>query len=169
MYVMAGGNMGEDSIHRTTVYIPKHLYIIAKSRDINMSQAFTRFLEKLIKEDEEKIILKEIEKHKEAIRQLEAKLELVRQRKKEQEATQKALHEVAMKIAKWLTQRLKQIPDVNATFFIKKTREILQRDYGIIIENDELLELSHKVKSNGSVIEKEDIIPYIMQKEVIHA
>lgn len=148
--------MGEENIHRTTVYIPKKLYIIAKGMDINMSQAFSKYLEQLIKEDPETIIMKEIEEYKEKIRQLEAKLKIIREKKKQQEEKEKAIENIAQKIASWLSKRLLNIPD-DPKKFISKTKELLIKDYGINIHEDILYNFAEKVKGNGG-LKKEDIM-----------
>lgn len=177
MYVMARvDRMGEEAIHRTTVYIPKRLYLIAKSMGINMSQSFVKYLEQLIEEDPETVILKEIEEYKEKIRQLEAKLKIIRERKKQQQERQKAIENVATKIADFLTLRFKQFIRYTSTSkencdkFIINTINLIKRDFGISIEYKDMIKLFEKVDANGSKIKKEDIIPYIMgQKEVKHA
>ena len=148
--------MKEDSIHRTTVYVPKRLYIIAKSMGINMSQSFVKYLEQLIKEDPETVIMKEIEEHREKIRQLEAKLQIIREKKKQQQEKQKAIENTAQKIAEWLSKRLQNIP-VNRERFIEKTREILLKDYGVNIDTKTLYDFSDRIKGNGG-LKKEDIM-----------
>jgi len=167
-----GERMGEENIHRTTVYIPKRLYLIAKSMGINMSQAFVKYLEQLIEEDPETVILKEIEEHKEKIRQLEAKLKIIRERNKKQQEKQRAIENVATKIAEFLTLRFKQFIKNTSeeeriwagSEFIASTIDIIQKDYGIFIEYNEMVKLFEKVDANGFRIEKEDIIPYVVRQ-----
>ena len=40
--------MSEETISRTTLYIPKYLHIAAKERQINFSKEFTRYLETIL-------------------------------------------------------------------------------------------------------------------------
>jgi len=166
--------MGEENIHRTTVYIPKKLYLIAKSMGINMSQSFVKYLEQLIEEDPETVIMKEIEEYKEKIRQLEAKLKIIREKKKQQQEKQQAIENVATKIAEFLTVRFKNFLQaskeyrlVDTNHFIAGTIDLVEKNYGIFIEYDEMVKLLQKVNGNGSKIDKEDILPYVVkQKEV---
>ncbi|HEC76052.1 MAG TPA: hypothetical protein ENI33_02190 [Thermoplasmatales archaeon] len=149
--------MGEDNIHRTTIYIPKKLYIIAKSMDINMSQSFSKYLEQLIKEDPETIIMKEIEEYKEKIRQLEAKLQIIREKKKQQQEKEKAIENVAQRIAEWLSKRLFNIPETDSNRFMRKTKEIIIKNYGVNIDENTLYDFAEKIKGNGG-LKKEDIM-----------
>ena len=150
--------MREGEIHRTTVYIPKRYYIIAKSMGINMSQSFTQYLEQLIKEDPETVIMKEIEEYKEKIRQLELKLKVIREKKRKQQEKEKAMETIANKIAEWLTKRLSSIPDdFNKERFLEKTKEIITKNYGVNMDINILHNFAEKIQGNGG-LKKEDIL-----------
>jgi len=169
--------MKEEEIIRTTLYLPKSLHIAVKSKDLNMSKLVRSFLEQIIEEDEEDILVREIERKKQELKQLEAKLKIIREKKKKENAEKQYIIDVATKVAEFLTirfknfiQAAKKYDHVNADHFIAGTIDLIQKDYGIFIRYDEMVKLMEKVNSNGSRIEKEDIIPYVIkQKEVIHA
>ena len=164
--------MGEENIVRTTLYLPKSLYLAIKSKDLNMSKLVRSFLEQIIEEDEEDILVREIEKKKQELRQLEAKLKLIREKKKKENAEKQYILDVATKIAEFLTLRFKQFIRHTSkeeriwagNEFIANTIDLIQKDYGIFIEYNEMVKLFEKVDANGSRIEKEDIIPYVVRQ-----
>ena len=146
--------MGEENIVRTTLYLPKSLYLAVKSKDLNMSRLVRSFLEQIIEEDEEDILVREIEK------------------KKKENAEKQYILDVATKMAEFLTLRFKQFIRHTSkeeriwagNEFIANTIDIIQKDYGVFIEYNEMVKLFEKVDANGSRIEKEDIIPYVVRQ-----
>lgn len=168
--------MKEGDIVRTTLYLPRGLHVAVKGKDLNMSKLVRAFLEQIMEEDEEDILVREIEKKKQELKQLEAKLKLIREKKKkENEEKQHILH-VAAKIAEFLTVRFKNFTQaakkhthLDGNRFIAGTIDLIQKDYGIFIEYNEMIKLMEKVNSNGFKVEKEDIIPYIVKQTEVKA
>jgi len=166
--------MKEGEIVRTTLYLPRSLHIAVKSKDLNLSKLIRSFLEQIIEEDEEDIILREIERKKQELKQLEAKLKIIREKKKKENAEKQYIIDVATKIAEFLTVRFKNFLQaskeyrlVDTNHFIAGTIDLVEKNYGIFIEYDEMVKLLQKVNGNGSKIDKEDILPYVVkQKEV---
>lgn len=64
-------------------------------------------------------------------------------------------------------QASKEYRLVDTNHFIAGTIDLIEKNYGIFIEYDEMVKLLQKVNGNGSKIDKEDILPYVVkQKEV---
>jgi len=150
--------MKEEEIVRTSIYLPKSLFLAIRSKQINLSREVREYLYQRIQEDEEQKLIKEIEEHKKIVRQLEAKLAIIKKKKKEEEEKRKILYQLADKIAKWLDIRLRNIPEKNQQFFINKTIEILKSKYNVELSDKHIISLSNKIKSNGNKIKIEDIL-----------
>ena len=87
--------MKEEQIVRTSIYLPKGLFLLAKKKQINMSKMFRMFLEEVLKDDEVEILKREIEELERKLEEKKAKLALIMEERRKKQEMEKAIMKVA--------------------------------------------------------------------------
>ena len=153
--------MKEEQIVRTSIYLPKGLFLLAKKKQINMSKMFRMFLEEMLKDDEVEILKREIEELERKLEEKKAKLALIMEERRKKQEAEEAMMKVAEKLANYLTMRLKQWmgafkPEDKRRIVSGATR-ILKLDYGIDVNVEQIQGIFEKAMSNGSVVKPQDV------------
>ena len=153
--------MKEEQIVRTSIYLPKGLFLLAKKKQINMSRMFRMFLEEMLKDDEVEILKKEIEELERRLEEKKAKLEFITEERKKNQEMGEAMMKVAEKLANYLTMRLKQWMEAFKPEGKRRiaggAARILKLDYGIDAEVDYIQDIFEKAISNGSIVKPNDV------------
>jgi len=153
--------MKEEQIVRTSVYLPKGLFLLAKKKQINMSRMFRMFLEEMLKDDEVEILKKEIEELERRLEEKKAKLEFITEERKKNQEMKDAMMKVAEKLANYLTMRLKQWMEAfkpeDKRRIVSGAARILKIDYGIDVDVEQIQGIFEKAMGNGSVVKPEDV------------
>ena len=153
--------MKEEQIVRTSIYLPKGLFLLAKKKQINMSKMFRMFLEEMLKDDEVEILKREIEELERKLDEKKAKLALIMEEKKKKQEMEEAMMKVAEKLANYLTMRLKQwmgaFKPEDKGRIVSGAARILKLDYGIDVDVEQVQGIFEKAMSNGSVVKPEDV------------
>ena len=153
--------MKEEQIVRTSIYLPKGLFLLAKKKQINMSKMFRMFLEEMLKDDEVEILKREIEELERKLEEKKAKLALIMEERKKKQEMEEAMMKVTEKLASHLTMRLKQWmeafkPEDKGRIVSGATR-ILKLDYGIDVDVEQVQDIFERAMSNGSVVKPNDV------------
>ena len=153
--------MKEEQIVRTSIYLPKGLFLLAKKKQINMSKMFRMFLEEVLKDDEVEILKREIEELERKLKEKKAKLALIMEERRKKQEMGKAIMKVAEKLADYLTMRLKQWTEAfkpeDKRRIVSGAARILKLDYGIDVDVEQVQGIFEKAISNGSIIKPEDV------------
>ena len=153
--------MKEEQIVRTSIYLPKGLFLLAKKKQINMSKMFRMFLEEMLKDDEVEILKREIEELERKLEEKKAKLALIMEERKKKQEMEEAMMKVAEKLANYLTMRLKQWMEAfkpeDKRRIVSGAARILKLDYGIDVDVEQIQGIFEKAISNGSIVKPEDV------------
>ena len=153
--------MKEEQIVRTSIYLPKGLFLLAKKKQINMSKMFRMFLEEMLKDDEVEILKREIEELERKLEEKRAKLALIMEERKKKQEMEEAMMKVAEKLANYLTMRLKQWMEAFKTEdkrrIVSGAVKIMKLDYGIDADVEQVQGIFEKAMSNGSVVKPNDV------------
>ena len=145
--------MKEEQIVRTSIYLPKGLFLLAKKKQINMSRMFRMFLEEMLKDDEVEILKREIEELERKLEEKKAKLALIMEERKKKQEMEEAMMKVAEKLANYLTMRLKQWIEAfkpeDKRRIVGGAARILKLDYGIDVDVEQVQGIFEKAISNG--------------------
>ena len=153
--------MKEEQIVRTSIYLPKGLFLLAKKKQINMSRMFRMFLEEMLKDDEVEILKREIEELERKLEEKKAKLALIMEEKKKRQEMEEAMMKVAEKLANYFTMRLRQWTEAfkpeDKRRIVSGAVKIMKLDYGINADVECIQDIFEKATSNGSVVKPGDV------------
>lgn len=161
--------MKEEQIVRTSIYLPKGLFLLAKKKHINMSRMFRLFLEEMLKDDEVEILKREIEELERKLEEKKAKLSFLMEERKKKQEMDEATMEVAKKISNYLTMRLKQWMEAFKPEDKKRIEggaaRLLKLDYSVDVDADYVKSIFEKAMDNGSIVKPEDVLHLVEAKQ----
>jgi len=159
--------MGEEAIHRTTLYIPKSQWQILKRRGLNISRLIRSYLDIIIKEDELELIEREIQQLKKKLQELEAKKAYLLQQREKERYKQSVILEKARKFAEFLNNIFRDHPyDLQQQLLTTRILEYIQEEFSIVVSVEHIIKLQQKAKANSGKIYLEDVLPFFEKLKV---
>ncbi len=160
-YKFSKAKMKEELIARTSIYLPKELFLLAKKKQINISKMFRIFLEEMMKDDEVEILKREIEELERRLEEKKAKLSFLMEERKRKEREEEAITKIVGKITSPLSIRFSQWmesfkPEDKARI-VYGISKIVKDNYGIEMDKDFIITIFENAMNNGSKIKVEEV------------